>query len=49
MATGCAFYGQYQWAVLMIVIGAVFDFFDGMVARALGVSSNIGKENRTKP
>ena len=44
MATGCAFYGQYQYAVLMIVCGAVFDFFDGMVARALGVSSNIGKE-----
>ena len=44
MATGCAFYGQYQYAVLMIVIGAVFDFFDGMVARALGVSSPIGKE-----
>ncbi len=44
MATGAAFYGNYQWAVLMIVIGAVFDFFDGMVARALGVSSNIGKE-----
>lgn len=44
IATGCAFYGQYQWAVLMIVIGAVFDFFDGMSARALGVSSPIGKE-----
>jgi len=44
IATGCAFYGQYQYAVLMIVIGAVFDFFDGMVARALGVSSPIGKE-----
>ena len=44
MATGAAFYGNYQWAVLMIIIGAVFDFFDGMVARALGVSSNIGKE-----
>ena len=44
VATGCAFYGQYQYAVLMIVIGAVFDFFDGMVARALGVSSPIGKE-----
>jgi CDP-diacylglycerol--serine O-phosphatidyltransferase len=28
----------------MIVLGAVFDFFDGMVARALGVSSSIGKE-----
>ena len=44
IATGCAFYGQYHYAVLMIVVGAVFDFFDGMVARALGVSSDIGKE-----
>ena len=44
IATGSAFYGQYQWAVLMIVLGAVFDFFDGMTARALGVSSPIGKE-----
>ena len=44
MATGAAFYGNYQWAVLMIIIGAMFDFFDGMVARALGVSSAIGKE-----
>ena len=44
MATGAAFYGNYQYAVLMIVIGAVFDFFDGMAARALGVSSPIGKE-----
>ena len=44
MATGAAFYGNYQYAVLMIVLGAVFDFFDGMVARALGISSPIGKE-----
>ncbi len=44
MATGAAFHGQYQWAVLMIVLGAVFDFFDGLTARALGVSSPIGKE-----
>ena len=44
IATGCAFYGQYQYAVLMILVGAVFDFFDGMVARLLGVSSPIGKE-----
>ena len=28
----------------MIIVGAVFDFFDGMVARLLGVSSPIGKE-----
>lgn len=44
IACGCAFYGQYHYAVAMIVLGAVFDFFDGMVARALGVSSAIGKE-----
>lgn len=44
IATGTAFYGQYQYAVLWIVLGAVFDFFDGMTARALGVSSPIGKE-----
>ena len=44
VATGAAFYGHYQWAVLMIILGAVFDFFDGMVARALGVSSPVGKE-----
>lgn len=44
MATGTAFYGNYQWAALLIVMGAVFDFFDGLVARALGISSPIGKE-----
>ena len=31
-------------ALLFIVLGAVFDFFDGMVARLLNVSSPIGKE-----
>lgn len=30
--------------MLFIVIGAVFDFFDGMVARLLHVSSPVGKE-----
>ena len=44
IATGCAFHGHFFWAVIWIVIGAVFDFFDGMSARALGVSSPIGKE-----
>lgn len=44
MATGAAFYGNYRWAIVMIIAGAVFDFFDGMVARLLGVSSPIGKE-----
>lgn len=35
---------MFLLSVLFIVLGAVFDFFDGMSARALGVSSPIGKE-----
>ena len=31
-------------AMWLIVLAAVFDFFDGMVARLLGVSSPIGKD-----
>ena len=43
-ATAFAFGGQISTAFLFIIIGAVFDFFDGMSARLLGVSSPIGKE-----
>lgn len=44
VATAYAFGGQPDMAFLYIIIGAVFDFFDGMSARLLGVSSPIGKE-----
>ena len=44
IATYWAFQGDYCMALLFIVIGAVFDFFDGMTARLLHVSSPIGKE-----
>ena len=48
IATGAAFHtplpANYFWAIVFILLGAIFDFFDGMVARALGVSSPIGKE-----
>lgn len=44
IATYFAFQGQAEAALLWIVIGAVFDFFDGLSARALHVSSPIGKE-----
>jgi len=44
VATYWAFCGVWDVALLFIVIGAVFDFFDGMSARLLGVSSPIGKE-----
>ena len=44
IATVFAFNGQFALALLWIVAGAVFDFFDGMTARLLHVSSPIGKE-----
>ena len=44
IATLYAFEANFDMALLFIIIGAVFDFFDGMSARLLGVSSPIGKE-----
>ena len=49
LISGCiavtqAYIGATEMALLWIVIGAVFDFFDGMSARLLHVSSPIGKE-----
>lgn len=44
MATAFAFCGQPEKALLLIITGAVFDFFDGMSARLLNVSSPTGKE-----
>lgn len=37
-------YGTFAYALLLIIGGAVFDFFDGFMARLLHVSSPIGKE-----
>ena len=49
LLSGCvaavyAFEGAYTIAFVCIIMGAVFDFFDGLTARALKVSSPIGKE-----
>ncbi len=44
LATMFAFSGDYTIALLFIIIGATFDFFDGFCARLLHVSSPIGKE-----
>ena len=44
IATGCAMHAHYTSALLFIILGAVFDFFDGMSARALKVPMGIGKE-----
>src|SRR5574344_1118743 len=49
LMSGCvaivfALNANYSMALTFIVVGAVFDFFDGMSARLFGVSSPIGKE-----
>ena len=44
IAIAFAFSGNIDSSFTWIIIGAIFDFFDGMSARLLNVSSPIGKE-----
>ena len=44
IATYSAFHHSYQDAFFFILLGALFDFFDGKMARALGVSGKLGVE-----
>lgn len=44
IAVRLAFCGRYTEALLFIILGAVFDFFDGFTARKLHVSSPVGVE-----
>lgn len=44
IASVMAFQANYQAAILFIILGATFDFFDGMLARLLNVSGPLGKE-----
>lgn len=49
LAAGCvaavmALQGEYGVAMLCVILSAVFDFFDGMAARALHAHSPIGKD-----
>lgn len=44
IATAAAFHHSFQTAFIFILLGAVFDFFDGMIARALSVSGRMGVE-----
>lgn len=44
IASVMAFQANYQAAILFIILGAVFDFFDGMLARLFKVSGPLGKE-----
>lgn len=44
LAIFMAMYGQLMAAAGLILLAMVFDFFDGMAARALHVKSDMGKE-----
>lgn len=44
VASVMAFQSRYEWALLFIVLSAVFDFFDGLLARLLDAHSVIGKD-----
>src|SRR5690606_7542098 len=49
LLSGCvgivfAFKGQFDMVAYCMVASGIFDFFDGMVARLLRVSSAIGRE-----
>lgn len=44
VAAVMAFRADYEAAILFIILGAVFDFFDGMLARLFHVSGPLGKE-----
>lgn len=49
LLSGCiasvyAFQAEYRMAILFIILGALFDFFDGMLARLLDARSPIGKD-----
>ena len=39
-----ALWGNWQMAVIFIIVASIFDFMDGKVARILGVSSKFGAE-----
>lgn len=40
----CAAAGRLDLAVLFVLVGMVFDFFDGMTARLLKIQSELGKQ-----
>jgi len=44
VATYHGFMQEFEIALLFIILGAIFDFFDGMAARALNAYSPIGKD-----
>jgi len=44
LATIYAIVGDYEMTAFLVVLGIVFDFFDGFLARMLGVTGELGKQ-----
>lgn len=44
LATVYAISGEYEVTALLVLIGIVLDFFDGFLARMLGVTGELGKQ-----
>ena len=44
IASVMAYEMKYEWAAFFIILAAIFDFFDGMLARFLDARSPIGKD-----
>lgn len=44
LATIYAVTGQFEWVLYLVFLGIVFDFFDGFLARILGVQGELGKQ-----
>ena len=44
LATIFAVQGQFEMTAIFVVLGIVFDFFDGFLARILNVSGELGKQ-----
>lgn len=44
LATFYAVVGRFEWVVYLVLLGIVLDFFDGFLARILGVQGELGKQ-----
>lgn len=44
LAIIAAFFGRIEISAMLLILGMIFDFFDGFVARKLGINSPLGKD-----
>ena len=44
VSVACCMAGRIDWASYCLLLAMIFDFFDGMVARLLGIQGDLGKQ-----